>query len=353
MKQFTGISRSGDVKEAVLGLERPQLLILCGSDKEAFRNQVEEIEALFPGIPSIGCVGQSYAKTDVVENGFTVTAFYDGISARANVLEEAGTMPVKYIKRLEKDMNAVNGTAENMVCMDFCAGNDECVLATINSVLERKKIPLTGGTAWEGTVCCNGKVYENACAYALVKNEHGKIKVYKENLYTPTDTKYLVTKAVPEKYIIKELNGQPFADVYTRDLGIQEEDIETQTFVNPLGRIIGDEVFIVSLKELQSDKSVMCYRKVNPKDKLYIMQIGDLKSIYKSTIEHIRNDFKKISGVYSINCAFRYILFQQHNCVEQYFTEMNQLGTHSGLIGLGEHYMKQHTNQTMSCVVFE
>ena len=53
------------------------------------------------------------------------------------------------------------------------------------------------------------------------------------------------------------------------------------------------------------------------------------------------------------NCAFRYILFQQHNCVEQYFTEMNQLGTHSGLIGLGEHYMKQHTNQTMSCVVFE
>lgn len=330
MKQFTGISRSGDVKEAVLGLERPQLLILCGSDKEAFKNQVEEIEALFPGVPSIGCVGQSYAKTDVVENGFTVTAFYDGISARANVLEEAGTMPVKYIKRLEKDMNAVNGTAENMVCMDFCAGNDECVLATINSVLERKKIPLTGGTAWEGTVCCNGKVYENACAYALVKNEHGKIKVYKENLYTPTDTKYLVTKAVPEKYIIKELNGQPFADVYTRDLGIQEEDIETQTFVNPLGRIIGDEVFIVSLKELQSDKSVMCYRKVNPKDKLYIMQIGDLKSIYKSTIEHIRSDFKKISGVYSINCAFRYILFQQHNCVEQYFTEMNQLGTHSG-----------------------
>lgn len=135
MKQFTGISRSGDVKEAVLGLERPQLLILCGSDKEAFKNQVEEIEALFPGVPSIGCVGQSYAKTDVVENGFTVTAFYDGISARANVLEEAGTMPVKYIKRLEKDMNAVNGTAENMVCMDFCAGNDECVLATINSVL--------------------------------------------------------------------------------------------------------------------------------------------------------------------------------------------------------------------------
>lgn len=129
-----------------------------------------------------------------------------------------------------------------------------------------------------------------------------------------------VKEAVPEKYMIKELNEQPFADVYTRDLGIEEKDIETQTFINPLGRIIGGEVFIVSLKELQPDKSITCYRKVNPKDKLYIMQIGDLKSIYKSTIDHIRGDFKQISGVYSINCAFRYILFQQHNCVNEYFT---------------------------------
>lgn len=353
MKQFTGASRSGSVEEAVQGLVSPEFLIICSSDREKFPAQVKELEALFPGVPSIGCVGQSYAGTEVVENGLTITAFRDGVQAAANVLEEAGSMPVKYIKRLENDMARINGRQDNTVCIDFCAGNDECVLATIYSVLEKKKIPLTGGTAWEGTVCCNGNVYENACAYALVKNQTGKVKVYKENIYTPTESQYLVTKAVPEKYMIKELNGQPFASVYTKDLGISEKDIETQTFENPLGRIIGDEVYIVSLKELQSDKSVICYRKVNPKDQLYIMQIGDLKNIYQETIKKIRSDFKKISGVYSVNCAFRYILFQKNHCVEDYFTEMNKLGTHAGLIGLGEHYMSQHTNQTMSCVVFE
>lgn len=353
MKQFTGVSKSGDVQEAVRGLNNPALIIICSSDKETFQDKVTELELLFPGVPSIGCVGQSYAGTDVVESGLTVTAFCEGVAVKANVLEEVDSMPVKYVKRIEKDMKEIGGSADNTVCIDFCAGNDECVIATINSVLEKKKIPLTGGTAWEGTVCCNGRVYENACAYALVKNLHGKVKVYKENIYTPTDTQYLVTKAVPEKYMIKELNGQPFADVYTRDLGIQEKDIETQTFVNPLGRIIGDEVYIVSLRELQPDKSIICYRKVNPKDRLSIMQIGDLKAIYKSTIERIKGDFGKISGVYSINCAFRYILFQQNNCVNDYFTEMSKLGSHSGLIGLGEHYMKQHTNQTFSCVVFE
>ena len=46
--------------------------------------------------------------------------------------------------------------------------NDECVLATMESVLKSKKIQLTGGTAWEGLVCCNGQVYEDACAYACI-----------------------------------------------------------------------------------------------------------------------------------------------------------------------------------------
>ena len=32
---------------------------------------------------------------------------------------------------------------------------------------------------------------------------------------------------------------------------------------------------------------------------------------------------------------------------------MSKLGTHIGLIGYGEHYKQQHTNQTFSCVVFE
>lgn len=71
----------------------------------------------------------------------------------------------------------------------MCAGNDG-----IRS--EKQKIQLTGGTAWEGLVCCNGQVYEDACAYALVKNESGRVKVYKENIYLRKDAvKHIVTKS--------------------------------------------------------------------------------------------------------------------------------------------------------------
>ena len=39
-----------------------------------------------------------------------------------------------------------------------------------------------GGTGDCGKVSANGKIYNDAVAYALVKNQGGKVKVYKENM---------------------------------------------------------------------------------------------------------------------------------------------------------------------------
>lgn len=314
---------------------------------------MEELEKLYPGVPSIGCVGQSYGGTQAVEKGMLVTAFCGDVKAAANVLTDVSKMPVRKIQRFQQDVEKVGAGANNTVCIDFCSSNDECVLTTMGTVLKKKQIQLTGGTAWEGLVSANGKVYEDACAYAIVKNLSGKVKVYKENLYLRTDKKYIVTKAVPEKDIICELNGEPFQNVYTRECNVTPDQIGNQTFVNPLGRVIGNETYIVSLKEDAGNRAYACYRKVFPKDVVYFLQIGEIDSIVKGTVAEIRKDFQHISGIFSINCLFRYLLFQQNHYDKKYFEQMGKLGSHAGLIGLGEHYNGQHTNQTFSCVVFE
>ena len=353
MKQFIGTSQSGNLEEAVRGLEHPRFLIICVSDKEQFQEKVQQLEERFPHVPSIGCVGQSYGQTCIIEKGLMVTAFCGEVTAIANVLTDVSSMPVKRIRHLEKDVQTIGGNGTNTVCIDFCSGNDETVLTTISTVLRKKDISLTGGTAWEGLVSCNGVVYEDACAYALVKNDKGKVKVYKENLYQPTDKRFLVTKSIPSKYIICELDGRPAETVYLNELGITNRAMSNQTFTNPLGHCIGDDIFIVSIKESMGNQTFSCFRKVNPKTTLSILQIGDIPQVVDETIAQIRQDFPRISGVFSINCLFRYLLFQEHRFVKTYFQNMGNLGPHSGLIGLGEHYNEHHTNQTMSCVVFE
>lgn len=353
MKQFIGISTDGKLDEAVRGLKNPELLILCVSEKEQFGNLVEQLEQMFPKVPSIGCVGQSYGQTKVLEKGIMVTAFWEGVTAVANVLTNVATMPLKRIHQLEKDVASVAPGKNNTVCIDFCSGNDEMVLTTMSSVLSKKQIPLTGGTAWEGLVSANGVVYEDAYAYTIIKNNKGRAKIYKENLYQPTDKRFLVTKSIPSEYVICELDGKPAEKVYMNELGIGKQEFSTQTFKNPLGHCLGNEIYIVSIKESRENGTFSCYRKVNPKTTLSILQIGDIPQIVGQTVSQIKQDFPSLSGIFSINCLFRYLMFQEQNYMDIYLKNMGSLGTHAGLIGLGEHYNEHHTNQTMSCVVFE
>ncbi len=351
MNQFYGMSQSGDLKEAVKGLTNPQLIMLF-SNGDQFEAHVKELEKLYPQVPSIGCIGMCY-DTRIVEKGVGVIAFLDGVSVAANVLENVSTMPVKYISRLEQDVKKVNGSHRDTVCIDFCAGNDACVLTTIYSVLKHQNISLVGGTGDAGKVSANGRVYQDAVAYAMVRNMNGKVKAYKENIYHQKGSySFIASKTDKANYIIGELNGQSAKRVYQEILHVSESDIQTQTFKNPFGKINGNDTCIISIKEVDGN-ALKCFRQVNDSDVLVLLELGDFRATVKDTIQTIRRDFPRISAVFSVNCLFRYLLFTDNNYMQEYLHEMGALGNHRGFVGYGEHYNNRFVNQSMTCVVFE
>lgn len=347
------MDKGGNLKEALRAINAPKLLLLMSNAKQ-FEHHVEELEKQFPGVPSIGCIGGSYnGQTVQADGGVTVVAFEGNLTVAANVLEQASTMPVKYIGRLEADLDRVKAAENNTVCIDFCTGNDACVLTTIYSVLGRRKISLMGGTGDAGKVSANGKIYEDADAYALIRNNDGKIKVYKENIYQPMPgCRFIASKTDRSKYLLGELNGKPARKVYQDLLQISDKDIETQTFKNPFGKMNGQDVCIISIKNVEGDK-LACYRQINDSDVLTLLEAKDFSKVVDDTIQQIHRDFKHVSGVFSVNCIFRYLFFTQEHYFDTYLKNMATLGDHAGLIGFGEHYNQQFVNQTMTCVVFE
>lgn len=351
MKQSFGMDLRGDLKAAARSINRPQLLMLF-SNKNQFETHVSELESMFPGVPSIGCIGMSY-DTTVVEKGVGIIAFSDGVLAAANVLEQVSSMPVKYIKRLEEDIKTVDASSNNTVCIDFCTGNDACALTTIYSVLKRRNISLVGGTGDAGKVSVNGRIYQDAVVYAIVKNQHGRVKAYKENIYHQMgDYRFIASRTNREKYVVGSLNNQPAKNVYQDILHVTEKEITTQTFKNPFGKLNGDDTCIVSIKEV-AGSSLACFRQVNDSDILVLLELGDYKEIVKETIRTIQQDFPRISAVFSVNCLFRYLLFTENHYMKEYLTEMARLGKHAGFVGYGEHYNNRFVNQSMTCVVFE
>ena len=350
MRQFFGMSQSGNLQEAVRGLDNPQLIMLL-SNSGQFEDHVKKLEELYPRIPSIGCIGMSY-DTKVVEKGVSVVAFYD-VYAAANVLEEVSVMPVKYIERLEQDVRQINGSGNDTICIDFCTGNDACVLTTIHSVLKHRGISLVGGTGDAGKVSANGKVYQDAVAYTIVKNKSGRVKAYKENIYRQMGNhRFIASKTDKANYVIGKLNSMPAKQVYQDILHVSEQQIPTQTFKNPFGKINGSETCIISIKEV-TGSALTCFRQVNDSDVLIMLELGDYKAIVKETVQTIKRDFPRISAVFSVNCLFRYLLFTDNHYMQEYLQEMGTLGNHAGLVGYGEHYNNQFVNQSMSCVVFE
>ncbi|MCI8284926.1 MAG: hypothetical protein HFE90_06655 [Firmicutes bacterium] len=351
MRQFFGMSQRGDITEAVRGLNNPQFIMLLSNNNQ-FEKHVHALESLYPGVPSIGCIGMSY-DTRIIENGVSVIAFYDGVSAAANVLEEVSTIPIKYIGRLEEDIRKVRASHEDTVCIDFCSGNDACVLTTLNTSLKRKGISLVGGTGDSGKVSANGKIYNDAVAYALVKNHHGRVKTYKENIYHPLGNyRFIASNTDKANYIIGSLNGKPAKQVYQSILHVSDQKILTQTFQNPFGKLNGDDICIISIKEVNGN-ALACFRQVNDSDVLILLQLGDYRAITRNTIQMICKDFPKRSAVFSVNCLFRYKLFSENNYMQNYLQEMGALGNHAGLVGYGEHYNDRFVNQSMTCAVFE
>ncbi len=351
MQQFFGMSQSGNLSEAVNGLKSPQFIMLFSNNPQ-FEAHVKELEKLYPNIPSIGCIGMGY-HAKVVESGVSVIAFCGGISATANVLEQVSVMPVKYIHRLEEDIRKVNASQKDTVCIDFCTGNDACALTTIDTALKRDGISLVGGTGDAGKVSANGKVYEDAVAYALVKNHNGRVKTYKENIYHQLGNyRFIASNTDRAKYIIGSLNGKPAKQVYQEILHVTDKEILTQTFQNPFGKINGDDTCIISIKEVAGN-ALACFRQVNDSDVLILLELGDYKAITKQTIQTICKEFPKRSAVFSVNCLFRYKLFSERNYMQTYLNEMSALGSHAGFVGYGEHYNNRFVNQSMTCVVFE
>ena len=271
MKQIYRVDKSGNLAQAISEITAPKLLLLM-SNNEQFEQHVEELERYFPGVPSIGCIGGSYGgQTVVADNGVAVIAMEGNLSVVTNVLEQASTMPVKYIGRLEEDINKVAASQNNTICIDFCSGNDACVLTTIYSVLGKKHISLVGGTGDGGKVSVNGKIYADADAYALIRNNDGKIKVYKENIYKQVPAcRFIASKTDRSKYLIGELNGRPARKVYQDILNIGDKEMATQTFKNPLGKMNGQDICIISIKEVVGDK-LECYRQVNDSDVLTLL----------------------------------------------------------------------------------
>ena len=364
MQITIGTSMKADVtsavQEVISSVNNPNLLILLCS-YEHLKNASEIISKSFPDVNLIGTSTTSYFESESSDKRMVLISFGEDADTEVGILRNLSTAPLMDIATMEKKVTRLGTCNNDMVCLEFCTNDEERLVSSMNVALEKAKIPLVGGTIFgypegaTGYAMLNGVLYSDACCYALIKNKSGKIRTYSENIFGPMECAktHIATKVNLAKKELISLDGKAAADVYCEDAGVSKSELVDNILVSPLGRVIGDEIFITSPYAIGNNGSLISYKKINENDSIQILELKDYEAIGAETRKLIADENSKISFVFSVNCIYRHLLYTQRNYLTKYLTDMKSVGLHIGIIGGGEQYKKQHVNQTMVCAVFE
>lgn len=365
VKTKIGRGMSSDLEaalaEATKDFSNPKLIIYYTS-----KGRFEEFsKLLYNKFPNCLLMGSSAYK-EICKEGLTngallAMSFEEGIECFGGVIEEIDKYPVKYIQRLQNSISNFNETT-NTVCLEFCVGttnSEEKILSTMNSMLHVYNIPLLGGTSADDGefqttyVGLNGNVCTNACVYVLIKNLNGKISIYQENIFKKTEYEFIATNVNPKLRIVYELDDKPCAEVLAKCLKVPVNRLQEKFSTHPLGRIIGDDLFISANKNLIDNKAVSYYSRIYKNSKIVLLEPDDYKKVLRSTISKIKNDFNHISCSLVINCVARTMFFEQEGFADTFAKELGEIGPYIGFACHGEQMNEHHFNQTMVVGVFE
>jgi len=362
MKSFIGTGQGTPreaVKMATQGLHEPKAIIFV-SPYDVAGEVAAILKETYPEVPSIGTTGTKLANGQVSDKNIVVLGLFEDARVSCGVIEHISKCPVAYSGEIEKKIAEVAPGREDTVCIEYCTGEEEKLVTTFTSCFEKKGIRLAGGTVFgvpegkKAAVAYNGNLYEDACVYAIIKNTTGRVKVYKENIYEKnSDSHHFATRVDVKRKALMELDGRPAAEVYSKELGVPRDKIVDNVLLNPMGRAVGDQVFISSMMSMEADGTLINYKRINKNDCIYFLSLGDYREKERKTREQIKEDMRRISLVISIDCAYRHILYGSEGYFDTYAKEMAALGKHMGVVGGGEQYNNQHVNQTMVCAVFE
>ena len=346
--------------EAFGGVNNPSFLLIQ-APYGTLETIAQYLANRFPGVQNLCTSGTTYNNESASDQELDVVAFGSDAKVAAGALEGLSLAPLKNIDQLDGALNFVQPGKDDTVCLEYCTNDEEVTITSLNVALEKRGVPLVGGTVFgapEGQtsyVMVNGRIYSDACGFVVIKNLSGKIRTYSENIYHPSATapSHIATKVNLANKELISLDGRPAADVYSEDTGLSRSEIIDNVLKQPLGRVVGDKCYISSMHDMGANGSLINYKRINENDTISVLELGDFRSINQETFQRIRGDFPKASFIFSVNCIYRHLLFTNENYLNEFIRGLGQIGPHVGYVGGGEQYGKQHVNQTMVCAVFE
>lgn len=336
-----------------LGAIDPALVILFGSPREALAPLAHELRAALSdcrvaGCSSageIGCAG--YCTGQIVAIGFPRTTF----RAEIEVLRNLAHIPVSdWMAQLRKGHAAFAGDREKakfgLLFSDGLAGKEEVLIAAIEAALPA--MPVLGGSAADGlefTRTCliaDDEVASDIAVFVMVETVLPVSEVTFAH-FSPTDTRAVVTAAIPDQRIILELNAEPAAEEYARLTGIAEADLTPTDFArHPLLLRMGRRHHVRAIRARTDRGGLSLMSAIEVGTVLTLGRAEDLTHGFASAMEALPRRPLLVLG---FDCILRRLALERAGLLgaqSELFARYNIIGFNT----YGEQHNAMHVNQT-------
>jgi hypothetical protein len=251
------------------------------------------------------------------------------------------------------ETSAAAGQLFGLLLVDGLSLMEERLTAALYQALGN--VPIIGGSAgddlrFETTfIYFDGRFYADAAVFTVFET-HSPFATFKLQHFVPTPTRLVITDALPEQRIIREINGEPAAVAYAEAVGLPIEKLDATVFSqNPLLVRIGDDYYGRSIYKLNPDLSFTCLCAI---DTGIVVSIGrgvDALATLEQAFDAVREIVPEPALVIGCDCILRRLELEQAGS-DQRIGEFLSANRVIGFSTYGEQFNGVHVNQTFTGV---
>ena len=364
--QSTKDLSEASIKKVVeqIHMEKISFILYFASAKFDFQKVNQIFHKYYPDVTVVGGTSQGELTSEGYSDGnlTAISVYGDDFKVETLVLEEIKRKGMLYKNAVREKVKSfgINLSDPHMKdkffgisLIDALSVAEEKLSLMLSNAFDEKEIHLVGGSCGcldtsECYLSCNGEVYQDAAILLLVRTNK-KIMVYNENIYEPVGKKHRVTSADISQRIVKNIDGQPAAKVYAKELGVTESQLKDDIFAaHPIGRTIGEKSYIASPVCTVPGEGIKFYIRVMPGSSFRFMQAVDSFKKAQETAAQIKAKVDNPQLIFGFSCILRYIQFLQQNSTQTMYQELRNIAPVFGITTLGEQIGLNPVNQTLT-----
>ncbi len=341
------------------------LLVFVSSQYEA-SGFAAELSALLPGVAIYGCTTsgeltpQGWSEGKIVAVGFLRADF----TMVAHVIHDLAQFSVEEGRRvcdeaLGRLMAAAPQAAARqmfgILLIDGLCRREEAVISALYTALD--DIPIVGGSAGDGLnfektwMIRDGSAFNDA-AILLLLHTRLPFQLFKCDYFEPTSQKMVVTEADTEARIVRELNAEPAAREYARNVGVVESGLDAFSFAShPVLVGVGGQYYARSIAKVNPDGSLSFFCAIDEGLVLTVAKLLDPFESTQATFDRMEAELGEVSLYLGFDCVLRRLSAER----QQLAPLLSELYARNRVVGFntyGEQYCSMHVNQTFTGIAF-